>query len=291
MDDGFRLYMREVQRARLLSRDEEVALARRSRMGDLWARDQMVVSNLRLVVSIAKKYAHRGMGFLDLIEEGNLGLLKAVEQFDPSRGCRFSTYAFQCIHRAIQRGLIRTALPVGIPPYMVKLAGRWRKAEHELESAYARPPTRDEVRREIHIPRRQVDLVARTSRALSVLAQAPSEDGEHAFSETLTDEHALSPAEQVIQDHRLETIGQMLSSVDERSALVLRMRFGLGGLQPMTLREIGRQIGLTRERVRQIEQKTLQGIHDAVCQQEEREKAPHAMALRLGALRRSPWED
>jgi len=276
MEDGYRLYMREVQRARLLSAEEEIALARRSRCGDLRARDEMVVSNLRLVVAIAKKYTHRGLGFLDLIEEGNLGLLKAVEQFDPSRGCRFSTYAFRCIHRAIQRGLVRASLPITMPPYMIKLAGKWRRTEHELESAYARPPTPEEIRRRTGVSRHQADVVARASRALSVSAQPPTEDEERSFAQLLVDESSPAPLDQVIRERRFDAILREIGTVDERSAMILRLRFGLGGAPPLTLREIGRRIGLTRERVRQIEQRTLRGLHDTLLEQDGVRPVPAA---------------
>jgi RNA polymerase primary sigma factor len=269
MDTGLQLYLREINQTRLLTAEEEIALARRIRKGDLQARDEMIRCNLRLVVSIAKNYTRRGLSLLDLIEEGNLGLLRAVEKYDPAQGCRFSTYASWWIRQSIKRSLISAVKPVEIPAYMVEMINKWRRAASQLEGDLSRPPTQEEIARGMGISRRKVEVIARAARAFSSPFQAVSEDTEWSLSEMVADEVSRSPADVLLDNRRAEAVMKLLGSIDERASEILRLRFGLEGRDPMTLKEIGERVGLTRERVRQIEHNTLKCINDAILSQEE----------------------
>jgi len=268
MESGLQLYLREINRAKLLTPDEESSLARRLRKGDMRARDLMIRSNLRLVVNIAKNYCNRGLLFLDLIEEGNVGLLRAVEKFDPGMGCRFSTYASWWIRQAIKRSLMNSTKPIEIPAYMVEMIGKWRRAAQRLEGELGRPPTTEEAAREMGLPMKKAALVARVARAFtSPVRHGDAEEGMQ-LSELLADDRSKDPAEAIFDNHRAEIVTELLSSIDERASQILRMRFGLDGRDPMTLKEIGQKIGLTRERVRQIERDTLQRISEAIARRE-----------------------
>ena len=274
MASGIELYMREINRVRLLKPQEEAALARRVRQGDREARDEMVRRNLRLVVSIAKKYVRRGVDLLELIEEGIVGLLRAVEGFDPSRGNRFSTYAFWCIQRAIERRLVSAANPVSIPPGIARTLRRWRRTTSRLEALYARPPTEDEVGKAMGLSRKKAGVIARTSRALNVVPEVAADGTERSLSDMLEDDGAFSPEQEVVAKQENETVGHLLGSVDERSERILRMRFGVGRSGPMTLREIGRRFGVTRERVRQLERRALESLRQTVVSESGGERRP-----------------
>jgi len=268
MDSGLQLYLREINQTRLLTPEEEIATARRIRKGDRQARDEMIRCNLRLVISIAKNYTRRGLSLMDLIEEGNLGLLRAVERFDPSQGCRFSTYASWWIRQAIKRSLISAVKPVEIPAYMVDMINKWRRAVIRLECENGRPPTPWEVARRMALSRKKVEVVARAARAFSSPFQAVSDDTEWSLAEMLADEQSRSPVDALLEHRRTEVVMKSLNSIDERAATILRMRFGLDGHEPITLKEIGKKVGLTRERVRQIERDALQNITEAIQGQE-----------------------
>ncbi|MBE3123535.1 MAG: sigma-70 family RNA polymerase sigma factor [Planctomycetes bacterium] len=274
MDSGLQLYLREINQTRLLAPEEEIGLARRIRKGDLQARDEMIRCNLRLVVSIAKNYTRRGLGLLDLIEEGNLGLLRAVEKFDPGQGCRFSTYASWWIRQSIKRSLINAVKPVEIPAYMVEMINKWRRAGAQLECDFGRPPSQEEIAQHMGLSQRKIEVISRAARAFSSPFQAVTEDSEWSLSEMVADESTRSPADVLLENRRAEAVMKILGSIDERAAEILRLRFGLEGQEPMTLKEIGDKVGLTRERVRQIERDTLQCINDAIHSQEEDIRSP-----------------
>ena len=274
MDSGLQLYLREINQTRLLAPDEEIHLARRIRKGDLQARDEMIRSNLRLVVSIAKNYTRRGLSLLDLIEEGNLGLLRAEKKFDPAQGCRFSTYASWWIRQSIKRSLINAVKPVEIPAYMVEMINKWRRAAAQLECEVGRPPSQEEIAHRMGLSRRKIEVIARAARAFSSPFQAVTEDSEWSLSEMVADEGMRSPADVLFENRRAEAVMKILASIDDRASEILRLRFGLDGQEPMTLKEIGDKVGLTRERVRQIERDTLQCINEAIRSQDEEVRTP-----------------
>jgi len=277
MDSGLQLYLQEINQTRLLTAEQEIALARRIRKGDHQARDEMIRSNLRLVVSIAKNYCRRGLSLLDLIEEGNLGLLRAVERFDPAEGCRFSTYASWWIRQAIKRSLISAVHPLDIPPYMVDMINKWRQTSAALECDLGRRPTQAEVARAMGLSCKKVDVIVRAARAFSAPFQAVSDDAQWSISEMLADEGSRSPVDIILENRRTTAVRKVLNSIDERASTVLRLRFGLEGGSPLTLKEIGAKIGLTRERVRQIENEALQAITAAIRRQEAESPVPVAV--------------
>jgi len=268
MDSDLQSYLREIDQAPLLLPDQEISLARRIRKGDLLARDEMIRSNLRLVVSIAKNYTGRGLSLLDLIEEGNLGLLRAVEKYDPSLGCRFQRYAWWWIRHSIERSLINAVSAVEIPAYMVEMITKWRGAANRLEGEASRPPTQDEIARAMGLSRKKVEVISRAARAFSPPFQAVTDDAEWSLSDMVPDDEARSPADVLVDKRRTHAAMRLLNSIDSRAATVLRMRFGIDGGEPMTLKDIGRKIGLTPERVRQVERDALRCINEAIRIQE-----------------------
>jgi RNA polymerase primary sigma factor len=249
-------YLREINSTPLLSAEEERLLAQRIQAGDCEARDHMVRANLRLVVSIAQHYTGKGLSLADVIEEGNLGLLRAVTRFDPSRNTRFSTYATFWIKQAIRQGLIKTGTTVRIPNYMVQLVSKWRQAAAALSDRLGRTPTLEEIAVHLQLSKKRLEFV---QQALRVNANPVSFDdvaglGMHEAArvqDTLPLDDEPDQREDV---HRVRT---MLDAMDPKHATVLRMRFGLDDDGPKTLREIGSRLGLSSERVRQIERAAL----------------------------------
>jgi RNA polymerase primary sigma factor len=248
----------------LLSAEEERELGVRIQNGDLEARERMIRANLRLVVSIAKMYSERGLSLQDLIAEGNIGLLKAAEKFDPDAGCRFSTYGTWWIKQAIRRALTNTVKSVRVPGYMAEMVSKWRNVANELQYRLGRLPSVEEVALELEIPRESWPLLKRTIEAnaagevsLDVLTQT---------QDTVEDERFELPEAVLEQRDLLCKLEELLTAIDEREATILRLRYGLGdrdGVQ-MTLKEIGKVVGLTRERVRQIERDALRKLYEVM---------------------------
>lgn len=263
-------YLREINETGLLSAEEERELARRIADGDVQARDHMVRANLRLVVNIARGYVGKGLGLQDLIEEGNLGLLRAVEGYDPDVGTRFSTYASYWIKQSIKRALINSAKTIRIPAYMVELLSKWRRASARLSEELGRGPTQEEVGRVLGLPRKKLPII---KKAIQIYNSAPQSDQTEvgwSLGEMVMDERLKAPDEELLDHDVLSTAMELLNDLDTREATVLKMRFGLGDHQAHTLKEIGNELGLTRERVRQIETEALAKLAHGLRDPKER---------------------
>ena len=258
-------YLREINETALLSARDEQELAIAIGQGDTRARDRMVRANLRLVVNIARGYTGKGLGLQDLIEEGNLGLLRAVEGFDPAMGTRFSTYASYWIKQSIKRALINGAKTIRIPAYMVELLSKWRRASARLTEELGRTPTPEEVARVLGLAKKKLPIIKKAIKVYNATPQTDQADTGWSLGEMVMDDRLKSAEDELVESDALTHVRKMLETMDAREATVLRMRFGLDGHEPRTLKEIGESLGLTRERVRQIETEALaklsEGIH------------------------------
>jgi RNA polymerase primary sigma factor len=266
-------YLREINETSLLSAEDEQELAARIGQGDAEARDRMVRANLRLVVNIARGYSGKGLGLQDLIEEGNLGLLRAVEGFDPSMGTRFSIYASYWIKQSIKRALINSAKTIRIPAYMVELLSKWRRANMRLSEELGRTPTPEEIARVLGLPKKKLPIIKKAIRIYNSTPQTDQVEAGWSLGDMVMDERLKSPEDELLETDALTHIMQMITKLDQREATVLRMRFGLDDMTPHTLKEIGEQLGLTRERVRQIETEALHRLADGLEDPRDREWA------------------
>lgn len=261
-------YLKEINKIELLSAEEEEELAWKVIKGDARARDQMIRANLRFVVSIAKSYMNRGLPFLDLIEEGNLGLLHAVDGYDPSEGWRFSTYAAWWIKQSIQRALINTGKTIRIPVYLVEKLSRWKVKSQELSKRLKRLPSPDEVAKEVDITAERMELIERAIKPTGSLDHRVSHDDFAWFiSEQMPDHRTQPPEEEVFKSHEKEKVSKLLERIDEREAAVLRMHFGLDGGRPMTLKQVGEKLNISGERVRQIEKEALRKLYSLMLRE------------------------
>ncbi len=263
LQSDLQLYLKQINEVPLLTAAEERMLGWRIINENCHeAKERMVQANLRLVVSISKNYVHRGLSLSDLIEEGNIGLIRAVEGFDPAQGTRFSTYASWWIKQAIKRTLINAVQPIHIPAYMVELIARWKETVRRLEDELGRQPTMQELAKAMEVPVKKLHIIRRAMKAMHSRSQAPlTADGEVAdFADLFEDAKCASPEESISRSEEFQVILKLLDAIDERDARVLKLRFGLEGQEPLTLKQIGREVGLTRERVRQIEVDALRKL-------------------------------
>jgi RNA polymerase primary sigma factor len=273
-------YLREINETSLLTAEEEHELADRIADGDVRARDRMVRANLRLVVNIARGYAGKGLSLQDLIEEGNLGLLRAVEGFDPSVGTRFSTYASYWIKQSIKRALINSAKTIRIPAYMVELLSKWRRANARLSEELGRTPTPEEIARVLGLPRKKLPIIKKAIRIYNSTPQTDQADAGWSLGEMIMDEQMKTPEDELVEEDVLKHVLRMIETMDWREATVLRMRFGLSNTEPHTLKEIGEQLGLTRERVRQIETEAIGKLAASVENPRQSQDALSQLGLR-----------
>ena len=259
-DDSVRLYLREIGKIPLLSNEEEVDLAYRIVKGEKKAKDKMVEANMRLVVSIAKRYSGRGLDFLDLIQEGNTGLLRAVEKFDPDKGFKFSTYATWWIRQAITRAIADQARTIRIPVHMVETINKVLRATRKLTNELNREPSVEELAKEMGMEPEKVDYVMKIKQDIASLDATVGRDGDDEDSvlgDFIEDEGRVSPEDAAAAQMLKEQIAEILSSLSEREQKVVKLRFGIGGGRPHTLEEVGAEFSVTRERIRQIEAKAL----------------------------------
>ncbi len=270
--DSLRLYLREIGKVDLLTADQEVTLAKRIERGDMSAKTAMIEANLRLVVSIAKSYLGRGLSFLDLIQEGSLGLIRAVEKFDYRKGYKFSTYATWWIRQAVTRAIADKARTIRIPVHMVEKLNKVVHIERQLVQRLGREPRPDEIGAELEMSTEEVREILRMSQ-LPVSLEKPIGEEESELGDFVPDDMAESPFDTATLSLRREDVQRALDSLPERERLVIELRFGLRGEQPYTLEEVGQAFGVTRERIRQIENNTLKKL----------ETLPEAQGLRNSA--------
>ncbi|HMH31170.1 MAG TPA: RNA polymerase sigma factor RpoD [Methylomirabilota bacterium] len=257
-DDSVRLYLREIGKIPLLNAEEELALAQRVVAGDKKAKDEMAEANMRLVVSIAKRYVGRGLDLLDLIQEGNTGLLRAVEKFDPDKGFKFSTYATWWIRQAITRAIADQARTIRIPVHMVETINKLLRTQRRLTQELNREPTNDEIAKEMEIDVDKVEHIMKIKQDISSLDASIRDDEEDSvLADFIEDEDTVSPEESATGQLLKEQVKDMLSALTEREQKILKLRFGLEDGKSHTLEEVGQEFSVTRERIRQIEAKAL----------------------------------
>jgi RNA polymerase primary sigma factor len=265
LKSDIQMYLGEINRTPLLTAEEERELGWAIiNDGCPEARERMIRSNLRLVVAIAKNYSNRGLPLSDLIEEGNIGLLRAVEGFDPAQGARFSTYASWWIKQAIKRALINASQPIHIPAYMVELIAKWKLAQRTLQNELGYAPSIEQLAERMDLPVKKVKIIRRAVKAFRTPAQEGSgSDGDlMSLGELVADTRSGTPDDRVLRTEELDVLRNLLETIDDREATILRLRFGLDGREPLTLKQIAELVDISRERVRQIVEESLQKLNE-----------------------------
>ena len=266
--DPIRLYLKDIKNLPLLTPEEEISLANRIKKGDRAARHKMIQSNLRLVINIAKRYSGLGVSMLDLIEEGNLGLMKAVEKFNPRKGYRFSTYAAWWIRQYISRAIANQGKTVRIPVYITEMISRFKKVTEHLSNALKRKPRLSEVAKRMRLPMKRVKLLNKMMTGISSLNAPIGEEGTTEFMNLIEDESIISAVDGLSNFLMQERIKGLLDKMSKRERKILSLRFGLKDGVPHTLRDTAKHFGITRERVRQIESAAMKKIREMMIQQE-----------------------
>jgi RNA polymerase primary sigma factor len=262
------LYLREIGQVKLLTREEEIALAKRIRRGDKQAREEMIKANLRLVVKIARDYEGLGLPLLDLVNEGNIGLMKGIERFDPAKGAKLSTYAAWWIKQSIKRALANQSKTIRLPVHVVDKVSHIRRAETRLREMLDREPTDEEVADDLRLDVRRVRQYREASRAPVSLDSPIGPDDETSISEVVGDANAAAPFDQIVRDNDNKLVQDVLATLEARESRILTMRFGLDDGKPRTLEEVGEHFGVTRERIRQIQEQALQKMRARIEEQD-----------------------
>ncbi|HSI84627.1 MAG: RNA polymerase sigma factor RpoD/SigA [Candidatus Methylacidiphilales bacterium] len=264
-ESGIKIYLREIGQTPLLTREDEVKLAKRIKRGDQAARQQMIKANLRLVVKIAHDYATFGLPLLDLISEGNIGLMKAVERFDPKKGGKLSTYAAWWIKQSIKRALANQSKTIRLPVHLVDKIARLRRVSVQLSEEFGREPTDEELSEELNIaPGKIAQLRTAAIRPASLDAAVGQDEDSASLGDMIGDESAHTPYEMLRDDNMRESIKEVLPMLDEREMRIINLRFGLDGKKEMTLEEVGRKFRVTRERIRQLQNIALRKLKKAL---------------------------
>ncbi len=267
-DSSLRVYMREISKTPLLTPEEEVELADKIKKGDKKARAHMIKANLRLVVKIAQDYSGYGLPLADLISEGNIGLMKAVERFDPNKGGKLSTYGSWWIKQSIKRALANQSKTIRLPVHMVDKVARMRRIAAMLAEQLGREPSDDELAGELGLPVRKLALLKRASQRLTSLDEPFGDDERGNFGDVIGDDKAVSPFDALVNKNMHGHLGDLLNVLDERETQIIDARFGLNGSTPMTLEEVGREFGVTRERIRQLQNVALDKMRRALSKKE-----------------------
>ena len=269
-DANFQQYLKEIRETPLLTGAEELELARRIKEGDKDAREHMIKANLRLVVSVAKEFLNRGLPFMDLIAEGNIGLMRGIEKFDPEQGNRFSTYGIHWIKQSIRRALVNSSKTVRIPSYMVEIISQFKQKSSEMTmKAGGKTPATRVIAKEIGLTDEQLEMMRAALNATTQSTDYRGADGESSLTDIIADINSPDPAEQAMSTNEFAMLTEMLGAISEREAKILRMRYGMGYDNPMTLSEIGEALNLTRERIRQIENNALRTLHEILSRRRE----------------------
>jgi RNA polymerase primary sigma factor len=273
--DTLQLYLREIGQVKLLTPQEEITLAKRIRRGDKKAREQMITANLRLVVKIAREYEGLGLPLLDLINEGNIGLMKGVERFDSNKGAKLSTYASLWIKQAIRRALSNQSKTIRLPVHVFDKMTHIRRAEVKLRETLDREPTDEEVADNLGLNTRRIRQYREAARAPVSLDSPISIDDSTSISEHVADANAAAPFDEIVKHNDSELMREVLATLDARESRILSMRFGLDNGRPKTLEEVGERLGVTRERIRQIQEQALQKMRVKI---ENRDHSPALIA-------------
>jgi len=267
--DAIRLYLKDIKKLPLLTPEEEISLANKIKRGDKHARQKMIQSNLRLVINIAKRYSHLGVSMLDLIEEGNLGLMKAVEKFNPKKGYRFSTYGAWWIRQYISRAIANQGKTVRMPVYVIELLMRFKKVTEHLTNAMKRKPKLNEVAKRMRLPVKRVKQLSKLVSGISSLNAPVGEEGSTEFMDLIEDENIVTAADELSSFFTQERIKGLLEKMSPRERKILSLRFGLKDGVSHTLRDTAKHFGITRERVRQIESAAMKKMREYMVQQEK----------------------
>jgi len=276
-DFGIKIYLREIGQIPLLTQEDEARLAARIKKGDPEARILMIRSNLRLVVKIARDYSNLGLPLLDLVSEGNIGLMQAVERFDPKKGGKLSTYAAWWIKQSMRRALSNQSKTIRLPVHLVDKLSKMRRVSLQMSEELGREPTDDELAEEIGISRSKVSQLKTVAIRPASLDAPISDDDSTEFGEIVSDSEAQTPFDQLRDQNLLNEVGNLLTVLDEREKKIIFSRFGLGGEKPQTLDEVGKKFRVTRERIRQLQQIALQKLRRALQKKEKPVSVVHGV--------------